>query len=58
MIGATQLAEVDSTRTTTIVNAMHKFVALANTMLKAGEGLDDGGWGSVRWQEFLLSLQW
>lgn len=51
-------ADPESERTQTIVNAMHKFVGLANGMLKSGEGLDDGGWGKVRWQEFVISLQW
>lgn len=50
------MAEYDTSQTTTIVTAMHKFVACANTMLAAGTGLEE--WGNARWYEFGIALQW
>ncbi|KAG7094358.1 hypothetical protein E1B28_007958 [Marasmius oreades] len=56
--GAIQLTEVNPTLTDRVVTAMHKFVQLANTMLKNGQGLGDGGWAQTRWEDFVIALQW
>ncbi|KAL0573581.1 hypothetical protein V5O48_008377 [Marasmius crinis-equi] len=56
--GAIQLVEVNPTLTDRVVTAMHKFVQLANTMLKNGQGLGDGGWAQTRWEDFVIALQW
>ncbi|TFK52036.1 hypothetical protein OE88DRAFT_1799237, partial [Heliocybe sulcata] len=58
MFGAINMAEYDPSQTTKIVSGMHKFVQLANTMLKNGEGLGDGGWAKTRWEDFVMALQW
>ncbi|KAH9474823.1 hypothetical protein JR316_0013289 [Psilocybe cubensis] len=56
MLGAIQMAEYDSTLTTPVVNALYKFVTLANTMLHAGQGLEQ--WTESRWEDFVIVLQW
>lgn len=56
MFGAIQMAEHDPTLTTSVVNALHKFVALANTMLHAGQGVE--AWTQTRWEDFVIVLQW
>lgn len=58
MFGAIQIAESDPAQVGKIVPALHKFVALANSMLKNGEGLNDGGWAKTRWEDFVITLQW
>ena len=51
------MVEADPTQADKVVSALHKFVALANTMLQNnGEGLED--WGKARWEEFVIVLQW
>jgi hypothetical protein len=42
--------------TDTVVNALHKFVALANTMLRNGQGIEP--WTQTRWEDFVITLQW
>ncbi|KAG6907531.1 hypothetical protein DXG01_008567 [Tephrocybe rancida] len=56
LFGAIQMTEANSTLTDPVVTAMHKFVALANTMLKAGQGVED--WTATRWEDFVIALQW
>jgi len=56
MFGAIQMAEHDPTLTNQVVTALHKFVALANTMLHAGQGLEP--WTQTRWEDFVIVLQW
>ena len=57
LLGAIQVVEADPTQADKVVGALHKFVALANTMLQNnGEGLED--WGKARWEEFVIVLQW
>jgi hypothetical protein len=51
------LTEAYPELTDTVVTAMHKFVVVANKMLKNnGEGVDD--WASTRWEDFVIALQW
>ncbi|PIL25174.1 hypothetical protein GSI_13063 [Ganoderma sinense ZZ0214-1] len=54
--GAIQMVEANATLTDRVVTAFHKFVALANTMLHNGEGLED--WTRTRWEDFVIVLQW
>lgn len=54
--GAIQMVEADPSLTARVVPALHKFVALANTMLHAGQGLED--WTRTRWEDFVIVLQW
>ncbi len=54
--GAIQLVEVDPSLTDRVVDAMHRFVKVANKMLKRGEGVDD--WAATRWEDFVIALQW
>ncbi|KAJ8082385.1 hypothetical protein PM082_008240 [Marasmius tenuissimus] len=54
--GAIQLIEYRPEATERVVNALHKFVKLANTMLKNGEGVDK--WAETRWEDFVIALQW
>ncbi|KAF8153213.1 hypothetical protein B0H34DRAFT_800441 [Crassisporium funariophilum] len=56
MFGAIQMAEHDPTLLTPVVTALHKFVALANTMMKTGQGLEP--WTETRWEDFVMVLQW
>ncbi|KAF9483297.1 hypothetical protein BDN70DRAFT_851929 [Pholiota conissans] len=56
MFGAIQMVENDPTLTTSVVTALHKFVALANTMLHAGQGVES--WTQTRWEDFVMTLQW
>ena len=39
-----------------VVTSMHKFVQVANTMLKNGEGVED--WTKTRWGDFVMILEW
>lgn len=50
------MAEANPSLTTTVVNALHKFVALANTMLHAKQGVES--WTATRWEDFVIVLQW
>ncbi|KAK1236555.1 hypothetical protein PQX77_000201 [Marasmius sp. AFHP31] len=54
--GAIQLIEHKPESTERVVNALHKFVKLANTMLKNGQGVDK--WAETRWEDFVIALQW
>ncbi|KAK1227099.1 hypothetical protein PQX77_009932 [Marasmius sp. AFHP31] len=54
--GAIQLIEYKPESTERVVNALHKFVKLANTMLKNGQGVDK--WAETRWEDFVIALQW
>ncbi|KAI0685304.1 hypothetical protein BC835DRAFT_1384885 [Cytidiella melzeri] len=54
--GAIQMVEADPTLTDRVVPAMQKFVALANTMLHNGEGLEI--WTQTRWEDLVMTLQW
>ncbi|KAF8892910.1 hypothetical protein BD779DRAFT_1765810 [Infundibulicybe gibba] len=49
MFGAIQMTEANPALTT-------QFVALANTMLKAGQGVE--AWTATRWEDFVITLQW
>ncbi|KAI0028293.1 hypothetical protein K488DRAFT_58962 [Vararia minispora EC-137] len=55
-LGAMQMVEYDPSQTTKVVNAFNKFISLANTMLHAGQGLED--WTRTRWEDFVIMLQW
>lgn len=50
------MAENDPSLTDRVVDALHKFVPLANKMVKAGEGLEI--WTNTRWEDFVMTLQW
>ena len=55
--GAIQLVEHDPSLADRVVPALHKFVALANTMLhNNGQGVD--AWAATRWEDFVMALQW
>ncbi|KAJ7742166.1 hypothetical protein DFH07DRAFT_964682 [Mycena maculata] len=56
MIGAIQMTEAYPEVTDEVVAALHKFVPLANAMLKAGNGTDE--WAATRWEDFVYVLQW
>ncbi|KAF9255860.1 hypothetical protein L218DRAFT_883135, partial [Marasmius fiardii PR-910] len=54
--GAIQMVEHQPELTDRVVSALHKFVKLANTMLRNGEGVDK--WAETRWEDFVVTLQW
>ncbi|KAG7095929.1 hypothetical protein E1B28_006612 [Marasmius oreades] len=54
--GAIQMVEYHTELTDRVVTALHKFVRLANTMLRNGEGVDK--WAETRWEDFVVTLQW
>ncbi|KIK63553.1 hypothetical protein GYMLUDRAFT_40596 [Collybiopsis luxurians FD-317 M1] len=54
--GAIQMVEYKPELTARVVDALHKFVKLANRMLRNGEGVDK--WAATRWEDFVLTLQW
>ncbi|KAJ6593366.1 hypothetical protein B0H19DRAFT_18636 [Mycena capillaripes] len=56
MIGAIQMTEAYPEVTDAVVAALHKFVPLANAMLKGGNGTD--AWAATRWEDFVYVLQW
>ncbi|KAJ7196912.1 hypothetical protein C8J57DRAFT_1419137 [Mycena rebaudengoi] len=63
LMGLIQYAEADPTQAPRIKDAMHKFVALANTIWKTNQqGNPSLGfqfdYQHVRWEELLYSLQW
>ncbi|KAG6835645.1 hypothetical protein H0H93_016233 [Arthromyces matolae] len=55
-VGRRCMTEANSSLTDSVVSAMFKFVTLANTMLKAGQGVE--AWTQTRWEDFVISLQW
>ncbi|KAF7289348.1 hypothetical protein MIND_01396900 [Mycena indigotica] len=54
--GAIQMTEVYPELTSRVVDALHRFVPLANKMLKAGVGTEE--WAQTRWEDFVVTLQW
>ncbi|KII87289.1 hypothetical protein PLICRDRAFT_250880 [Plicaturopsis crispa FD-325 SS-3] len=54
--GAIQMTEVNPSLTPRLVTALQNFTALANTMLKNGEGIED--WARTRWEDYVMVLQW
>ncbi|KAH8825588.1 hypothetical protein DL96DRAFT_1609360 [Flagelloscypha sp. PMI_526] len=55
--GAVQLMEAYPELINTTIPPLHKFVHLANSMLKNnGEGVDN--WAATRWEDFVVFLQW
>jgi len=50
------MVEADPTLTDRVVPALHRFVALANSMLHEAQGLED--WTRTRWEDFVIVLQW
>lgn len=54
--GAIQMVEYKPELTDRVVTALHKFVKLANKMLRDGEGVDK--WAATRWEDFVIVLQW
>ncbi|KAJ3784162.1 hypothetical protein GGU10DRAFT_377002 [Lentinula aff. detonsa] len=54
--GAIQMVEYKPELTDRVVTALHKFVKLANRMLRDGEGVED--WAATRWEDFVIVLQW
>ncbi|KAF9060290.1 hypothetical protein BDP27DRAFT_1339847 [Rhodocollybia butyracea] len=54
--GAIQMVEYNPKLTERVVSALHKFVKLANEMLRRNEGVDD--WAATRWEDFVIVLQW
>ena len=56
LFGAMQMIENNSTLADRVIPALHKFVTLANTMLKNDDGLED--WTRTRWEDFVIALQW
>ncbi|THH05337.1 hypothetical protein EW145_g4867 [Phellinidium pouzarii] len=56
LFGAIQMMEYNATLVDSVVPKLYKFVTLANTMLKNGEGLEE--WTQTRWEDFVISLQW
>ncbi|KAG6845064.1 hypothetical protein H0H87_001126 [Tephrocybe sp. NHM501043] len=63
LLGLIQYAEADPSQTIRIVDAMHRFVALANDIWKTGQqGEPSMGfqfdYQYVRWEEFIYALEW
>ncbi|EEB92535.1 hypothetical protein MPER_08940 [Moniliophthora perniciosa FA553] len=56
MFGAIQMIEYDPSQTDRVVNALHKFVKVANTMLHNGQGME--AWTQTRWADFVMTLEW
>ncbi|KAF5313805.1 hypothetical protein D9758_017919 [Tetrapyrgos nigripes] len=56
MFGAIQMVEANPALTDRVVTALHKFVAVANTMLHNGQGVE--AWTQTRWEDFVMVLQW
>ncbi|KAL0581263.1 hypothetical protein V5O48_000746 [Marasmius crinis-equi] len=54
--GAIQMMEYEPELTERVVNALHKFVKVANQMLRKGQGVDK--WAETRWEDFVITLQW
>ncbi|KAF5391810.1 hypothetical protein D9757_001851 [Collybiopsis confluens] len=51
-----EMVEYKPELTDRLVDALHKFVKLANKMLRDGEGVDK--WAATRWEDFVIVLQW
>jgi hypothetical protein len=63
LFGLIQYAEADSTQSERILNAMHSFLSLTNTIWSTNQqGTPDMGfqfdYQYVRWEELIYSLQW
>ncbi|KAH9480851.1 hypothetical protein JR316_0007453 [Psilocybe cubensis] len=63
LLGLIQYAEADPSQSERIIDAMHKFMSLANTLWKTNQqGTPDQGfqfdYQYVRWEELVYSLQW
>nr|GAT61416.1 predicted protein [Mycena chlorophos] len=58
--GAIQMTEYYPSLTTSVVNALYKFVALANSMLRSTDPNDTGvePWTATRWEDLVITLQW
>jgi len=56
LFGAIQMIENNPSLASRVVPAMHKFVALANSMLQKGQGTE--AWTNTRWEDFVIALQW
>ncbi|CAK5262542.1 unnamed protein product [Mycena citricolor] len=55
--GAMQMTEIHPEVTTQVVDAMYKFVTLANSMLHSkNTGVE--AWTATRWEDFVMALQW
>ncbi|KAF7296050.1 hypothetical protein MKEN_01420100 [Mycena kentingensis (nom. inval.)] len=54
--GAIQMTEAYPELTERVVDALHRFVPLANRMLHAGQGTEE--WAATRWEDFVVTLQW
>lgn len=54
--GAIQMVEYNPALTDRVVTALHKFVVVANKMLREGLGVDK--WAQTRWEDFVMVLQW
>ncbi|KAI0546805.1 duf1680 domain-containing protein [Xylaria curta] len=67
MLGLMQYAQADPSETDRIVDAMHRYIELVNSMLhnnftglipKPGDVFDGSGWGPARAHEMHIPLQW
>ncbi|OTB02290.1 hypothetical protein M426DRAFT_197774 [Hypoxylon sp. CI-4A] len=67
LIGLMQYAQADSSQTDRIVDAMHRYIQLAHSMLKDdfngliekdGQDFDGDGFGAMRAHEMHIPLQW
>ncbi|KDR83210.1 hypothetical protein GALMADRAFT_134697 [Galerina marginata CBS 339.88] len=63
LLGLIQYAEADPTQTQRILDSMHSFLTLVNTIWKTGQqGTSSMGfqfdYQFVRWEELIYSLQW
>lgn len=54
--GAIQMVEYKPELTDKVVTALHRFLKLANKMLRDGEGVEN--WAATRWEDFVMVLQW
>ncbi|KAJ3847972.1 hypothetical protein EV368DRAFT_76450 [Lentinula lateritia] len=55
-LGAIQMVEYKPELTDKVVTALHRFMKLANRMLRDGEGVES--WAATRWEDFVMVLQW
>ncbi|KAI1106684.1 hypothetical protein F4804DRAFT_300176 [Jackrogersella minutella] len=67
LVGLMQYAQADPTQTDRIVDAMHRYIQIANSMLKdgfagliekPGQDYDGDGFGPMRAHEMHIPLQW
>jgi len=54
--GAIQMVENDPSLTDPVLDALYKFIPLANDMMRNGQGLEV--WTETRWEDFVMTLQW